>query len=481
MRVRWIIVIALAAAFVAMSATPALAIHRSVTLSRARAWYWDEVPYSQSKYHEGYRTDCSGFVSMAWGLENSEGDPLSLSTGTLYQVSSKIKLSNIMPGDAMCWPYHHTFIFVAWTDMTKTSFVTLEEAGTKWGTVTRVRNVATLSDGYAPIRFKSMEEDPRWSQHITAISGSDRYATSARASSAGFKTSASAVVIAAGTAWPDALGASALAGAVNGPILLVQSNRLPTPVANEITRLKGIGAKKAYIIGGSSVVGDGVAEAIAELGLSTERIAGGDRYDTSAMVAKRTVDMLKAAGRPWDGTVFFARGDTWPDALAAGSPAAHKGWPIVLCRGDELGDGPGGLITDLSVKRAILLGGEGAVSGTVWREVQDAGVQADRWSGANRRLTAIDIARHCAERGMSWSGVALASDATYADALSGGVMQANLGSMLLLTPPRGLDANVASVLRANRASIGSAAKVLGGESAVDYQVRHAVFDILAAP
>jgi putative cell wall-binding protein len=478
MRGRWIITILLAAAFVAVSATPAFAIHRSVSMSRGRAWYWDKVPYSQSKYHEGYRTDCSGFVSMCWGLTNSRGGPLSLSTSTLHQVSSTIKMSAILPGDAMCDPGHHVFLFIAWTDLTKTSFVTLEEAGTEWGTISRVRNVATLSSGYKPICYTKIEGDPRWSRHIAAISGVDRYETSARASATGFARGAGSVVIAGGTAWPDALGASALAGAVKGPILLVQPNRIPISIQNELVRLK---AKKVYIVGGSDKVSDGVATRFKELGLSVERIAGGDRYETSAAVARRTVKLLASAGRTWDGTVFLARGSTWPDAMAAGAIAARKGWPVVLCRGDELGSGPTGLMRELRVKKAVLLGGVGAVSDTVWHEVSAAGIQADRWAGADRRLTALEVAKRSAERGLSWSAVAVTSDATYADALSGAVMQANLGSMILLTPSRRMDANVAAALKAHKAAIGAQVRVLGGESAVDYTVRHAIYDILAAP
>jgi putative cell wall-binding protein len=217
------------------------------------------------------------------------------------------------------------------------------------------------------------------------------------------------------------------------------------------------------------------------MGLTVERISGPDRYATSEAVARRTVGLLADAGRPWDGTVFLAKGSTWPDALSAGALAAKKGWPIVLCRGDDLGSGPTVLMSDLKVKKAVLLGGEGAVSGTVWREVADAGIQADRWSGADRHLTALAIAKSSAERGLSWSGVAVTSDATYADALAGAVMQANLGSMILLTPSRSMDPDVAAALKEHKAEIGSRARVLGGESAVDYSVRHEIYDILAAP
>jgi len=35
-------------------------------IANAKTWLNPPVPYSQTAYHNGYRTDCSGYVSMAW-------------------------------------------------------------------------------------------------------------------------------------------------------------------------------------------------------------------------------------------------------------------------------------------------------------------------------------------------------------------------------------------------------------------------------
>jgi hypothetical protein len=40
-------------------------ITRAQILARAQTWVDAKVPYSQSAYRDGYRTDCSGYVSMA--------------------------------------------------------------------------------------------------------------------------------------------------------------------------------------------------------------------------------------------------------------------------------------------------------------------------------------------------------------------------------------------------------------------------------
>jgi len=60
---------------------------------------------------------------------------------------------------------------------------------------------------------------------FTSIAGANRYATAVAVSKKAFPAGADAVVIATGENWPDALGGSALAGALGGPILLTRRPR----------------------------------------------------------------------------------------------------------------------------------------------------------------------------------------------------------------------------------------------------------------
>ena len=60
---RTLIVAALALAFVLAIPATAHAITRGEILSRARYWVDHEIPYSQTSYYQGYRTDCSGMAS----------------------------------------------------------------------------------------------------------------------------------------------------------------------------------------------------------------------------------------------------------------------------------------------------------------------------------------------------------------------------------------------------------------------------------
>jgi hypothetical protein len=60
-------------------------VARSTMISRGQNWVDKHVPYNQGGSYEGYRTDCSGFVSMCWQLPTPGH-----TTSTLPTVSKTI-------------------------------------------------------------------------------------------------------------------------------------------------------------------------------------------------------------------------------------------------------------------------------------------------------------------------------------------------------------------------------------------------------
>ncbi len=114
----------------------------------------------------------------------------------------------------------------------------------------------------------------------------------------GYKT----VIVATGRNWPDALGGATLAGVLDAPILLVDTDALPAAVAAEITRLK---ATRAIVLGGTAAVSANVATAIDAIpGVAkVERIGGANRYLTSEMIAKRAPTLQD-----------LATSTTWPSS-----------------------------------------------------------------------------------------------------------------------------------------------------------------------
>lgn len=73
---------------------------RRAILQRAAKWVRDPVPYSQTDYKDGHRTDCSGFVSLAWARSDfttHQVPPRSPSSS----VASQIDWEDLTPGDAV--------------------------------------------------------------------------------------------------------------------------------------------------------------------------------------------------------------------------------------------------------------------------------------------------------------------------------------------------------------------------------------------
>ncbi|GIG62272.1 hypothetical protein Lfu02_66440 [Longispora fulva] len=98
-------------------------------LARGKLWITEKVPYSQTNCHKNvngtYRQDCSGFVSMAWGLKDSHW------TGNILDVSKKISKSSMKPGDAF-WVHNsshqHMGLFVKWVGAAGGAAIVYEES-----------------------------------------------------------------------------------------------------------------------------------------------------------------------------------------------------------------------------------------------------------------------------------------------------------------------------------------------------------------
>ncbi|AYN41142.1 peptidoglycan-binding protein [Streptomyces dangxiongensis] len=81
------------------TAAPVPATTRTEIVNRARTWVAARVPYGMDAYWpDGYRQDCSGYVSMAWGLPGNEW------TGSLGRFGVRITREELRPGDILL---HH--------------------------------------------------------------------------------------------------------------------------------------------------------------------------------------------------------------------------------------------------------------------------------------------------------------------------------------------------------------------------------------
>ncbi len=127
---------------------------RATAVKRAFSWWDAQVPYSQSRYHGGYRTDCSGFISMAWQLGTSYTTASFVSGGgESFLLGSYDKL---VPGDALVRRSNgagHIVMFLGWNNAAKTSACVIEQNSTALDMEFGTRTTSSLrASGYKAIR-----------------------------------------------------------------------------------------------------------------------------------------------------------------------------------------------------------------------------------------------------------------------------------------------------------------------------------------
>jgi hypothetical protein len=142
----------------AATAAPAHAITRTEVLKRAQHWIKRHIMYSQSSYYEGYRQDCSGFVSMAWKLRSS------YTSSDIGSRARRISLNALKPGDAVRRP-GHVEIFDGWKNKRARQYWALEES--TWGKPA-LRAVKKFKSGYTALRLRGIQDAARRPLHPAA-------------------------------------------------------------------------------------------------------------------------------------------------------------------------------------------------------------------------------------------------------------------------------------------------------------------------
>ncbi len=266
---------------------------------------------------------------------------------------------------------------------------------------------------------------------VSRVAGPNRYLTAVQVSRRFHPEGAAEVVLATGSAFPDAMVAGPLAARLGAPLLLVTAASLPAAVAAELTRL---GPRRVTVVGGPAVVGDAVlAAARAAAGgsaVTTRRLAGQDRYGTAQRVAATF-----PAGVPG---VVLATGANFPDAVAS-IPLAHAmSGPLVISPPTALPAGTRGELIRLRPARLVVAGEADVVPAAVAAAAGTAtGRTPERVAGRDRYATAAALAESVAEI-RALRGVFVATGLNFPDALTAGAAAATTGSALLLTAPGSL-------------------------------------------
>ncbi|MBK9178054.1 MAG: cell wall-binding repeat-containing protein [Acidimicrobiales bacterium] len=185
---------------------------------------------------------------------------------------------------------------------------------------------------------------------VQRVAGPDRYGTAAAVSQryfpAGLSPDFPQVMVASGEGFADALAAGAASAAVpQNPVLLVGRAQLPSATAAELARLVPQGI---LLIGGSAAIGPEVEGALGAYA-PVQRVAGADRYGTSAAVATLVFG--------FSDNVTLASGSTFPDALALGA----YGDPLLLLPPQGVPPSVREAIATLGPSSLLVAGGPAAV------------------------------------------------------------------------------------------------------------------------
>ncbi len=322
--------------------------------------------------------------------------------------------------------------------------------------------------------------DPRVVRHA----GDNRYRTALAIADAagGYPRQNGYVVVASGEGGADALVASGVAGAYDAPLVLTRQDLLPAVVESWMTN-KARGFSQVIIVGGEAAVSSAVEGRLRTLfgQGNVKRLAGDDRYGTSAAVAR---DMKEQLGRSYDGGMVVANGRALVDAAAASAIAAGRKWPIIYVRSNSVPAEPGAAVSEITSDttaplRAWIAGGTAVVGTGVETELKalQPRLTISRAAGADRYDTAAKLSDLASASGSSWNTVGMASGVSLADALCLGSLVGRANGPMLLTNGASMTVPTENRIKNNKSQIRTVA-VGGGVAVVRHDVTARISSLL---
>lgn len=405
-----------------------------------------------------------------------------------------------------------------WFSMTSSSLSFIPKPGGAGTYYIRIRPYYQYEGGDLPAGYNGGEG--RYTLRVkngqfSRLYGADRISTAVAISRERFQSmppQSHAVVIANAYGFADALAGSTLAGVLGCPVLLTPADSLPASVADEIKRLNSDtdpdpDPDTVYVLGGTSAISDSVMSAVSALGATPVRVAGADRIETAAAVARKAAELA-----PTSSVAFVVNSRNFPDALAASPMAAYNGAPVLLTSATTLDPRVTAVLKDpaMGITDVVVVGGSAVVSNNVATQLGTAlggSSHVRRIAGANRYETARDFAVWAtgvqtstprvgtaadpdALATLDFARIGVACGTNFPDALAGGVFCGLAGSPILLTPPTAVTPYLLDALGelpAGEQDYWFASKyailrsyVFGGTSAISYGV-HLQLDVFSGP
>lgn len=292
------------------------------------------------------------------------------------------------------------------------------------------------------------------------IAGQNRYESAAQISREQF-TNAKKVIVVNAQKYADALSATTLSDGKYS-ILYTEKDTLPTATRNEIQRLNPV---EVYLLGGQQSISAGIENILKKYSNKVTRIAGRDRYETSAKVAA----MSKKKN------VVIASGENFSDPLYASSYAYSNNAKILLSSGKTLSRETRDYLlrNKSSIGKVTVVGGGQSISSATVRYIQSVtGKNVSRISGRNRYDGSVKVANS-----MNKDKVFIASGEDFADALAISPLAQKLNAPILLSSKGKLDTSVIAFLNNFKNSIKDVF-IVGGYRTIDNNVYGTVQNVL---
>ena len=318
-------------------------------------------------------------------------------------------------------------------------------------------------------------------KQVVDLYGTTQYDTAADEALYSF-TSSEYAIIANGETAIDALSASALAGALDCPILLASADELPTVTANALQEL---GVTKPILVGGTAVLPDEVKNQIEQVtNAQAERLWGTGCIDTQLAIFRYGQE-----NNYWSDLCLIAQGEkSFADALSFAPLAYKMKAPIFLVGSSNTlsGESQEALKSGQFV-RALVGGGTAVVAEETLSTVRSLLAKSAssikdsvrRLSGYSLYDTSAEIASWTVDQGIfQWNNAAFATGTTMTDSLAGAAVQARDNSVLLL-----IDTDnyvTLDTIASSGAEINSL-KFFGGRAVVTVNTRNKVTDTLGLP
>lgn len=284
----------------------------------------------------------------------------------------------------------------------------------------------------------------------TRISGDNRFLTSFKLFEEGWTSSDYAVIV-YGLDYPDALCATPLAAKYDAPILLAENRKLTEQKALiDILRQKAV--KNVFIIGGTGIIPSSFEKDLHDLGISSKRLGGANRYETSVKIAKELSSNT--------GEIALASGLGFADGLSVSAVAASRNMPVLLTEKDKLPKPVVDYIKTANINKSYIIGETGVISVNVAAALPNP----ERLGGANRYETNKAIFDKFKPY-INLEELFMASGLNFPDALSGSALAAKNSSFVVLTALNSPAKATMEIIAGNRSKI-SKVYVLGGNTIV---------------